>query len=133
MCIIKFFWPSYVDLVLSYLYGRSYRVSSHQNISSWFNSQCGVSQGSVLGPLLFSIYINDLPNVVKDSFINLFADDTCLYASARSISRAVSTLNDDDLLCLSHWFDRNLLELNLGKTKSMVTVMLHIKAVLISA
>ena len=55
----------------------------------------GVSQGSILGPLLFSIYINDLPNVISSSDINMYADDTELHFSNRDLSVIEKTLQDD--------------------------------------
>ena len=79
----------------NYLQGRYQRVSSFQRSSYWFKCCRGVPQGSVLGPILFSLYINDLPEVVKGTRLNLFADDTCLYVSAPSVYQAVEIMNND--------------------------------------
>ena len=68
------------DLVIrwfaSYLRGRTYAVPDlHNNVGDWVSCSAGVPQGSVLGPLLFSIYINDLSRVLSRSCHILFADD----------------------------------------------------------
>ena len=103
----------------NYLQGRYQRVSSFQRSSYWFKCCRGVPQVSVLGPILFSLYINDLPEVVKGTRLNLFADDTCLYVSAPSVYQAVEIMNND-LGHIAQWFKKNLLEINLDKSKSMI-------------
>ena len=67
----------------SYLLKRSQRVSIDQNLSEKFNLQCGVSQGSCLGPLLFTIYASKLFEVIKNYLpqSHAYADDTQLYLS----------------------------------------------------
>ena len=79
---------------------------------------CGVPQGSVLGPLLFLIYMNDLPDCL--SYINtiLFADDTSLYKSSKNIRDLYSTVNQD-MNTLSDWFRVNKLSLNARKCNFM--------------
>ena len=63
----------------SFLCNRTQQVIFKGNLSSEGPITVGVPQGSILGPLLFSIYVNDLPNVVSTSDINMFADDTELH------------------------------------------------------
>ena len=80
---------------------------------------CGVPQGSVLGPLLFLIYMNDLPLCLKASKAILFADDTTLYASSDDIAHLYKTVNHD-LENLTDWFRANKLSLNTNKTHYML-------------
>jgi hypothetical protein len=79
----------------------------------------GVPQGSVLGPSLFSAFINDLPSVLPSDSVVLFADDTAIYI----ISSNLSTLQSSLQLCLSLatlWIAKNGLKLNTSKTKCML-------------
>jgi len=75
---------------------------------------CGVSQGSVLGPLLFLIYINDLPDVVFN-LVKLFADDTKVFARIRSLSDCQKF--QTDLSALQSWSKIWLLQFNISKCK----------------
>ena len=78
--------------------------------------KCGVPQGSVLGPLLFLLYIND---IVKSSNLfrfTLFADDTSLYYSCKNTSNLEETINGE-LSKISDWLSANRLSLNGGKSK----------------
>ena len=71
-----------LDWFCSYLSNRKQYVSVNGHISETLQIRCGVLQGSVLGPLLFLIYINDLPSVRKCLTFYLFADDTNIYFEA---------------------------------------------------
>jgi hypothetical protein len=100
----------------SYLASRSQFVSISNCKSELKSILHGVPQGSVLGPLLFLLYINDLHEAIKFSEVNLFADDTTLFqfgASLKSLSDNVNT----DLSLLSDWLNANKIALNASKTE----------------
>jgi hypothetical protein len=77
--------------------------------------EIGVPQGSVLGPILFLIYINDLPNLKLRGIPFLFADDTGIFYFGKSIEN-LQTLMQQDLKKLNEWFCNNLLTVNKDKT-----------------
>ena len=77
---------------------------------------CGVPQGSVCGPLLFLLYINDISKVLKHCKVSLYAYDTVLYYSTDKIETAVKCVQED-LLTLSKWCNNNKLTINCKKTK----------------
>ena len=79
----------------------------------------GVPQGSILGPLLFTIYINDLPNYLNHYDVTLYADDTVLYVSSKSVYTIESELNSD-LNILNWWLTLNRLSLNISKSKFII-------------
>ena len=80
---------------------------------------CGVPQGSILGPLLFILYINNLPNNLTNSKAILFADDTTIYMSSTNIVQLYESINRD-LDSLSEWFRANRISLNSSKTHYML-------------
>ena len=103
----------------SYLKNRKQYVYVNGESSSLEILTCGVPQGSVLGPLLFLIYINDLPNISKSLEFFLFADDTNIYfenASLKTLERTINT----ELKKLSNWLIINRLSLNLSKTNFVI-------------
>ena len=79
----------------------------------------GVPQGSVLGPLLFLIYINDLHNAIKNSTVHHFADDTNLLVSGLCIKKIQDQINLD-LKYLSNWLKANKITLNASKTELII-------------
>ena len=99
----------------SYLSNRSQYVSYNGVRSSTKSITCGVPQGSILGPLLFLIYINDLYNVCRDSVPILFADDTNLFYKGNKMEDLVKTINGE-LENISLWLKINKLSLNINKT-----------------
>jgi hypothetical protein len=99
----------------SYLNERKHYIQYKSHSSSTSSVVCGVPQGSVLGPLHFIIYTNDLPNCLKYSKCILFADDTTVYLSSFNLPKLYDSLNYD-LNNLTDWFRANKLSLNIGKT-----------------
>ena len=81
---------------------------------------CGVPQGSILGPLLFLLYINDLPNCNLLSDVRMYADDTNLTFASSDPNELFSSMTHD-LGNLKLWLDTNRLSLNVLKTKCMFT------------
>ena len=75
---------------------------------------CGVPQGSILGPLLFLIYINDLKSVCVNTFPILFADDTNIFMSGKD-TRELEIKMNDELIAISKWLKVNKLSLNVKK------------------
>ena len=79
----------------------------------------GVPQGSVLGPILFLIYINDITMGTKSGKPTLFADDTCIFYSKETISDLELSMNED-LIEISKWLVANKLSLNILKSNFVV-------------
>ena len=103
----------------SYLVDRSQFCRVNGQISSTEPINCGVPQGSCLGPLLFLVYINDLPNCLKHSHVSMYADDTSIYFASNSISEINEAINAD-LAALKLWLQGNKLSLNVAKTEGMI-------------
>ena len=80
---------------------------------------CGVPQGSVLGPLLFLLYINDLPNISCKLKFFLFADDTNIYYESNDLKEIEKIVNQE-LKHLSEWLNVNRLALNVKKTNFVI-------------
>ena len=79
----------------------------------------GVPQGFCLGPPLFLVYMNDLPCIVKESKVSMYADDTSIYHYSKDITQLNTALNEE-LWRLDRWLQGNQLSLNVAKTRSML-------------
>jgi hypothetical protein len=107
---------------LNHLRNRYQRVLITNNdlnlndFSAWEKIKHGVPQGSILGPLLFLLYINDLPKTINDKTIPiLFADDTSLLVTSPNLNDFQANINTA-FHCINEWFKVNLLSINFSKT-----------------
>ena len=109
---IRWFW--------SYLYERIFFIEIEKQLSDFGKVSCGVHQVSVLRPLLFLIYVNDMPQAVKSNLF-LYADDSCLMYQHRDVEETQKQQNkDSENVC--DWFVYNKLRIYFGedKTKSIL-------------
>ena len=106
-----------VNWFKSYFFNRSFLVNLENNFSQPASISCGVPQGSILGPLLFLIYVNDMSQAVK-CHLFLYADDSCLVCQHKDISEIEKQLNVD----LYDWFVDNKLSIHFEEdnTKSIL-------------
>jgi hypothetical protein len=102
----------------SYLTDREQVCCVNDHISSRKLIKSGVPQGSILGPLMFLLYINDLPQYLKFTTPGLYADDTQIFASSDNHDELVDLLNSD-LENISRWLSDNKLQHHATKTKLM--------------
>lgn len=108
-------------LINTYISDRTQYVYQHNDLSSNGLLYRGVPQGSVLGPLLFSLYINDLPQVIKHSNCHMFADDVQLNISGpKSQGPNLITHLNIDLASIHKWAEKNDLTLNPSKSTSII-------------
>ena len=108
-----------VTLIRNYLKNRWQRTKINTTFSTWYELLMGVPQGSVLGPLLFNIYLNDLFWSNEETDVCNFADDTTLYACDMSLDTVLRKLEHDSLLAIE-WFDANYMKLNADKCHLLV-------------
>jgi hypothetical protein len=99
--------------IASFLQGRKQRVKVRGSFSAWKNVTSGVPQGSVLGPLLFLVYINDIASVCQRSTVKIFADDCKLYYKCNLDSDFDALVNDVKLMF--DWMDENQLKVAIHK------------------
>jgi hypothetical protein len=107
------------DWLKSYLADRQQFVTINGSNSDKKALKFGVPQGSILGPLLFIIYINDLPNISKIAKFIMYADDANIIITGKSVAEVNEMFNDLSASLLN-WVDSNGLKLNLGKTNYMI-------------
>ena len=106
-----------LDWVAAMLFHRSQRVRVNNSFSSWQEVTSGIPQGSVIGPLLFVICINDLPEVIKSSELFLFADDMKLFHAIYTEEDCTSL--QQDLILAKQWTNTSLLKFHPNKCSHM--------------
>ena len=110
-----------LDWFNSYLTNRTQRCLVNGSLSKTCSLKCGVPQGTILGPLLFLIYINDLPNCLSSCQPRMYADDTHITYAGADLNSIQSNLNHD-LSKLNQWLTSNKLTLNAGSRQRLSTL-----------
>ena len=113
------FRGSSYDLLCSYLAQRQQRVLFQSRMSKWAAVSIGVPQGSILGPLLFALYVNDLPSVVNYCLLDLYADDAEMHCSDSDLQTVENCLQSD-LTSVATWLGSSRLCLNVDKSSCML-------------
>ncbi|KAF2357418.1 Reverse transcriptase domain [Trinorchestia longiramus] len=105
----------------SYLANRSHAVRLESTISSPIKNDFGVPQGSILGPLLFTIFINDFPSMPSNTRISTYADDAQIALTSAPVKLSLTKSNAEILLKhVKSWYDQNGLKLNASKTQFII-------------
>ena len=108
-----------VRWIASYLSERKQRVYANDTYSDYMDITQGVPQGSVLGPLFYIVYANDLSKIIKHCKLAMYADDTVLYTSHKNFDVSVKDLQED-IDSLTLWCKANGITVNTDKTKVML-------------
>ena len=107
------------ELLGSYLSNRRQRVKIGATRSQWSFLEKGVPQGSILGPLLFNIFLNDMFYFIEKCSLYNFADDNSLSTTATNLNELKINLQHDSKICIK-WFEKNGMEANPSKFQFMV-------------
>ena len=108
-----------IQMVYSYLAGKRQQVKINGSFSSWKEMKLSVPQGSVLGPLLFNIFIDDIFHLLNETEICNYADDTTIYCSHQELREVILKL-EKDTTEVSKWFEQNCMKLNEEKCHLLV-------------
>ncbi len=108
-----------LKMIKDYLSNRKQRVKINSSFSTWADLLLGVPQGSVLGPLLFNIYLNDLFWTIRHTEVCNLADDTTLHSGNTDLRDLLVDLEHDSLLAIE-WFESNYMKLNTDKCHLLV-------------
>ena len=115
-----------LDVIEDFLEDITFRVSVQGKFSSLKNILSGIPQGSILGPLLFILFINDLPDCLK-STVKIFADDLKLIADLSD-----KNMVDNDLKLLEDWERKWLLQFNVNKCKVLLLTFMAMNTLIMS-
>ena len=107
-----------LKLLYNYMTYRKQRVKIGSSLSNWLEIILGLPQGSILGPILFNLFINDLILTIQETYVCNFADDTTLYSCERSLPEVFTRLKADCDRALQ-WFHDNSMEANPNKFQMM--------------
>ena len=108
---------AFLKWIISYLSNRFQAVKIRESLSFWFLTTSGVPQGSNLGPLLFLLLINDITSCVKNSHLDIFADDLRMYKSVVGFNDYIALQYDID--SIYQWSIQNIIDLSIAKCKVM--------------
>jgi len=108
-----------LNLIMNYLTDRQQYVYVNNSNSFYSNVIYGVPQGSILGPLLFLLYINDLPNVLNFSKIIMYADDVVIWYSHNCLNIVTDIMNSE-MKNIYNWYTENKLSINFSKSNYMI-------------
>ena len=109
-----------LTLILNYLSGRKQRTKINNSFSNWSLLTTGVPQGSILGPLLFNMYMNDVFYFTEGDGLTNYADDTTPYAVEHDTNTLINNLQNQSI-ALQQWFNNNFFKLNVNKCKLIIT------------
>ncbi|GFV69687.1 RNA-directed DNA polymerase from mobile element jockey [Trichonephila clavipes] len=110
--------PPMIHLIHSYLTNRSFKVRINETLSNEHPVNAGCPQGSLLGPLLFNLYINDIPDYSLTK-INLYADDTAIHATFKNLTTISFAINKH-LLHLQNFYDKWKISINVEKSTAII-------------
>ena len=109
----------FLSWIMNYLCGRQQYVEVNGVTSETKCIRCGVPQGSLIGPRLFSIYVNDLPSAISEGEIQMFADDTTFFCTDTNIERLIDKMN----IAMNEvylWCQKHKLTIHPGKSEAMI-------------
>ena len=108
-----------LKLIQNYLCNKQQKISTNSSFTVWTEVIIGVPQGSILGPLLFDIFLSDIYMFISKYNLCNYADDNILYFTGKDVNRIRRNL-ETDFMVLHQWFHENHMTLNPGKCHYMV-------------